>query len=247
MRHTKKILSLLLAVLMLTTTLFATGCDINAILNGLTGTTPESTTPEATTPENTTPEVTTSENTTPGTDTPVTPPSVFDGIEFSDPATVIPAAYALADGEVLEGPYTLKGKIISSDGYKAQYGDISVTIVVEGYEDFPLYCYQIKNDADKIDVGDTIAVQGKLKNYKGLIEFERPVMLAYEKGEVTPPDDNTSDYDAIKTDDPAVVIPMAYALATGATLDGTYTLKGQIIESDGLNAQYGDISVTFVV
>lgn len=254
MRHTKKILSLLLAVLMLSTTLFATGCEnvtsfVKGFVDGIIGeettpvedatTTPDvTTTPDATTP----PEVTTP-------DTPDTPntPSVFDGIEFSDPASVIPAAYALADGEVLEGPYTLKGKIISSDGYKAQYGDISVTIVVEGYEDFPIYCYQIKNDADKIDVGDTIAVQGKFKNYKGLIEFERPVMLAYEKGEVTPPDDSTSDYDAIETDDPAVLIPMAYALAKGATLDGIYTLKGQIIESDGLNAQYGDISVTFVV
>ena len=243
MKNQKRVLSLVLAVLMLTTMLFAASCNFNIQVGETTTPDEETTTPETTTPENTTPEATTPEQ----GDTP-TPPSVFDGIEFSDPATVIPAAYALQDGEIMEGPYTLKGKIISSDGYKAQYGDISVTIAVEGYEDFPLYCYQIKNDADKIDVGDIIAVQGKIKNYKGLIEFERPVMLAYEKGEVNTPDDgDTSDYDSVKTDDPAVVIPMAYALATGATLDGTYTLKGQIIESDGLNAQYGDISVTFVV
>ena len=269
MKDAKKILSLLLAILMLTTTLFATGCDlVNSLLEGASGmiTTPEATTPEenpsegttpeqdapevttpdVTTPETTTPETTTPENTTPGTIDPPTPPSVFDGIEFSDPAVVIPAAYALADNEVLECPFTLKGQIIESDGYNSQYGDISVTFVVEGYEDFPLYCYQIKNDADKIEVGDIIAVQGKIKNYKGTIEFERPIMLAYEKGEL-PPAPPASDYDDIQCDDPAVVIPLAYALATGAALDGTYTLKGQIVESDGYNSQYGDISVTIVV
>ena len=263
MRHTKKILSLLLALLMLATTLFATGCDVSSIINGflnnseetttaedVTSTpeasTPENTTPENTTPENTTPNATTPENTTPGTIDPPTPPSVFDGIEFSDPAVVIPQAYALANDAVMEGPFTLKGQIIESQGYNSQYGDISVTIVVEGYEDFPLFCYQIKNDADKIDVGDYIAVQGTIKNYKGTIEFERPVMLAYEKGEL-PPAPPSAGYDEIECDDPAVVIPQAYALATGATMEGSWTLKGQIIEAESYNSQYGDISVTFVV
>ena len=55
--------------------------------------------------------------------------------QLSDPATVIPAAYALQEDETLEGTYTLKGQIIESDGYNSKYGDISVTIVVEGYEE----------------------------------------------------------------------------------------------------------------
>jgi len=260
MRHNKRLLSLLLALLMLATTLFATGCDISSIINGTSNTTEETTTaedvtstPEETTPEGTTPEETTPEATTPPEDTtpePIIPeppvPSVFDDIEFSNPAIVIPQAFALASDEIMEGTWTLKGQIIASQGYNAQYGDISVTIVVEGYEDFPLFCYQIKNDADKIDVGDYIAVQGTIKNYKGTIEFERPVMLAYEKGEL-PPAPPSAGYDEIECDDPAVVIPQAYALATGATMEGSWTLKGQIIEVGEYNSQYGDISVTFVV
>lgn len=118
-------------------------------------------------------------------------PSPFDGIEFSDAATVIPAAYALATGAAMDGEYTLKGQIVESDGYNSQYGDISVTIAVEGYEDYPIYCYQIKNDADKIGLGDYIAVKGKIKNYQGTIEFERPTMLAYEEGTLAPSIDVT--------------------------------------------------------
>ena len=50
MNHSKKILSLLLAVLMLTTTLFTTGCNVNDLVNGIlagiTQTTPEEPTPD---------------------------------------------------------------------------------------------------------------------------------------------------------------------------------------------------------
>ena len=248
MRHTKRLLSLLLALLMLSTTLFATGCDVSSIINGFLNNSEETTTPEdvTSTPEATTPDNTTPDATTPEPPVIIDPPSVFDDIEFSDPAVVIPQAYALASGAVMEGTWTLKGQIIESQGFNAQYGDISVTIVVEGYEDFPLFCYQIKNDADKIEVGDYIAVQGTIKNYKGTIEFERPVMLAYEKGEL-PPDPPSEGYDEVVCDDPAVVIPQAYALASGAAMEGTWTLKGQIIEAESYNSQYGDISVTFVV
>ncbi len=160
----KRLLSLSLALLIVSTTLFASGCDIvNNFVGGLFNKNEETTLEETTPPE----------------------PSVFDGIEFSDAATVIPAAYALGADEVLEGTHTLKGKIISSDGYNAEYGDISVMIVVDGYENYPIYCYQIKKDADKLQVGDYIAVQGIIKNYKGSkVEFERPTLLAYEKAKV---------------------------------------------------------------
>ena len=92
--------------------------------------------------------------TTPEENNPPAKPSVFDGIAFDDPAIVLPKAYALEKGKTLEGTYTLMGQIIESNGYNAQYGDISVTIAIEGYEEYPIYCYQIKKDADKIGVGD---------------------------------------------------------------------------------------------
>ena len=91
MRHTKRSLSLLLVVLMLATTLFTSACN-GFQLPGSTTATEGETTPTQTTPENTTPEATTPEATTPTPTEPVTPPSVFDGIEFSDAAVVIPQA-----------------------------------------------------------------------------------------------------------------------------------------------------------
>ena len=196
MKNSKRILSLLMALLMLATTLLATGCNIIAKPNSETTevqTTTAETTPEGTTPAETTTEAPTETTTEAPTETTteapedITPPksSVFDGIEFDDPAVVIPAAYALGADQVLPGTYTLKGKIIASEGYNAQYNDISVTIVVDGYEDFPIFCYQIKKDADKLQVGDTIAVQGTIKNYQGKkVEFERPTLLAYEKATI---------------------------------------------------------------
>ena len=246
MRHTKRILSLLLAVLMLSTTLFATGCEtvtsfVKDFVDGIIG---EETTPVedvTTTPDTTTtPETTTPEETTPDQpDTPAIPPE-FEGVEFSDPAVVIPAAYALATGAYLDGTYTLKGQIIASDGYNSQYGDISVTIVVEGYEDYPFYCYQIKNDADKISVGDYIAVQGKIMNYKGKIEFEKPTMLAYKEGTLAPSIDITpkpgtglaEGYD---------VITIEQALEIAKIADGAITSRYYILAtiSTVTNAQYG--------
>ncbi len=167
MRHQRKILSALLALLIVSTTLFASGCDtVTSFFDTLLGKDPAGTT-------------------TAEPNVPPTPPSVFDGIAFSDPAVVLPAAYELGANEVLKGTHTLKGKIIASDGYNAEYNDISVTIVVDGYENYPIYCFQIKKDADKIQVGDYIAVQGTIKNYNGTkVEFERPTLLAYEKAKV---------------------------------------------------------------
>ena len=213
----------------------------------MTPNTPEEPTPEVTTPEVTTPEATTPEQTTPEQTTPDTP-DVFEGIEFSDPAVVLPAAYALAKGETLEGTYTLKGKITETGSFNAADKDMHVTIVVDGYEDYPLYCYFLKNCTPEVSVGDYVAVQGIIKNYNGTIEFERPNMIAHEDVVVPPSgDEDASSYDDIQTDDPAVVLPLAYALASGAYLDGTYTLKGQIIEAGSYNSQYGDISVTIAI
>lgn len=196
----KRLLSLLLTVLVLTTTLFASSCNIRGWVDELINAiNPEETTTE---PEKITPPA----------------PSVFDGIEFSDPAIVIPAAYALGADEILEGTHTLKGKIISSDGYNAEYNDISVTIVVDGYENYPIYCFQIKKDADKIQVGDTIAVQGTIKNYKGSkVEFERPTLLAYEKAVV-----NDSDYQEMSIAEARNAEKGAKVKVTGVVAQITY-------------------------
>ena len=82
----KRLLTLARALLLVATTLFASGCDMITSFIGNLINQGEETTPETTTPEPDAPQE----------------PSVFDGIEFSDPAVVIPAAYALATGATLE-------------------------------------------------------------------------------------------------------------------------------------------------
>ena len=165
----KRFLSLLLTILVLATTLFASGCDIASFVDSIFGT--NAPTEETTTkPEETTPPT----------------PSVFDGIEFSDPAQVIPAAYALAENAIMEGTWTLKGKIIEADAYNADSNDMCVTIVVEGYENYPLYCYYLKNCTPDVGLGDYVAVRGKIKNYSGTVEFDKPELLAYENGVLLP-------------------------------------------------------------
>ena len=105
---------------------------------------------------------------------------------------ILEAAYALATDATLPGTHTLKGQVISSEGYNATNEDICVTIVVDGFEQYPMYCYYVKgSDTSKIGLGDYITVQGTIKNYKGKVEFERPSLLTWEDGKLTPSIDVT--------------------------------------------------------
>ena len=92
----------------------------------------------------------------------------------TEPAAIVEAAYALADGTSLPQEATLTGAITSIDTeYSEQYGNITVTIAVAGKEDMPIMCYRLKGEgAATLAVGDTITVTGTLKNYKGTIEFD---------------------------------------------------------------------------
>ena len=111
-----------------------------------------------------------------------TPAEPADAVLTAAPSTpheIVDAAYALGEGEVLEGTYTLTGKIISVDtAYNATYSNITVTIVVEGRETKPIQCFRLKGTgADTLAVGDTITVTGSLKNYYGTIEFDQGCTL----------------------------------------------------------------------
>ena len=81
----------------------------------------------------------------------------------SDAESILNALYALADGESVTGTFTLTGKITALDSYN------NPTIVVEGFEDKPVYCYRlVVSNA----VGDTITVTATtMKNYGGTYEF----------------------------------------------------------------------------
>ena len=104
------------------------------------------------------------------------------------------AAYGLAEGETLEGTYTLEGVIASiDDGFNPQYNNITVTIIVGDMSDKPIKCYRMKGEgADTLKKGDTITVTGTLKNYYGAIEFDTGCTLdAVVPGPEVEPEDPT--------------------------------------------------------
>ena len=108
------------------------------------------------------------------------------------PTEIVDAAYALANNAYLDGEFTLTGTVTVIGTYNAQYGDMCLTMVVEGREDKPMECYWLKGvQAGQILVGDTVTVKGKIKNYNGTIEFERPTLEAHVEGEGhLPPDES---------------------------------------------------------
>ncbi len=91
-------------------------------------------------------------------------------------AEILAAAFALEDGKAFLAPCTLTGKVLRIDtAYDEQYGNVTVTIDVEGKE---LMCYRLTGEeAAIVAEGDTITVTGTIKNYKGTIEFDAKCTL----------------------------------------------------------------------
>jgi hypothetical protein len=151
---------------------------------------------------------------------------------------LIDAAYALKKGEVMRGTHTLTGKIIRIDTpYSSQFGNISVTIVAEGLEDKPMYCYRLVNGkdvdyVDKLAVGDTITVTGKIKNYddgsseNGVVEFDQNTTLdSYTVGEHSGEQGG---------DDPTPMTEATLYSFNGSPSDAMFTVNG-----------YGDGNITY--
>lgn len=105
-------------------------------------------------------------------------------------ADILNTLYALADGETATGTYTLTGEITALDSWN------NPTIVVEGFEDKPVYCYKLVVDKA---VGDVITVTATtLKNFGGTYELmnctlvenggnEQPSTPTYTAPEVNKP------------------------------------------------------------
>lgn len=85
---------------------------------------------------------------------------------------IIAAAFALGNGESLEGTYSLTGEVTEIvTAYNSSNKNITVNMKVKG--DKIVQCYRMKADsADSPKVGDVITVTGSLKNYKGTVEFD---------------------------------------------------------------------------
>jgi len=125
--------------------------------------------------------------------------------------------------------------------YDSYYKNVTVTIEVEGYPDYPMMCYRMKGTgADTVKVGDTITVTGKIKNYNGTIEYDAGCTLdKLVKGEGTTVEMPTT---------PEEILKAAYALEKGKSLPAACKLTGVITKVDTpYSDQYKNVTVTIVV
>ena len=111
-------------------------------------------------------------------------------IEFDKGCTVLPygsakdvrtllSAYTLEEGLAMDKAVTLTGVIHKiPTPYSDQYKNITVDMTVAGLVDLPIECYRLSGEgAEGLAIGDTITVTGIIKNYKGLIEFDKGCTL----------------------------------------------------------------------
>ena len=146
---------------------------------------------------------------------------------------VLDAAYKLEDGVAMTAPTALAGEIVAIDTpWSDEYKNITVTIVCDGKTEQPVMCYRLSGEgADKLAVGDKIAVYGTIKNYKGTIEFDKGCkLIPYEAAAM------------------ARTVLAAYTLEDGLAMDGAETLTGVISSIDTpWSDEYKNITVTIVV
>ena len=94
---------------------------------------------------------------------------------------ILAAAYSLKSGETLSGTYTLTGTVTNVKTTGTD--EACLTFVVEGYSQYPMYCYWLKGTgAGTLTVGDEITVSGTIKNYNGTVEFDHPNLISYNGG-----------------------------------------------------------------
>ena len=166
-----------------------------------------------------------------------------DAIEApTDPGQILKDAYALADGASLPYQTTLTGTVTAITApYDANYGNISVEIVVDGYTQYPILCYRLKGDGvEDIAIDDLITVTGMIKNYKGTIEFDTGCMMLDRVSGGGTAQKPSDDADKILAD--------LGKLGYGDSLPYIATLTGTIYSVDRpYDPNYGNITVTMIV
>lgn len=131
------------------------------------------------------------------------------------PAEILNALYGLADGETLTGSYTLTGKITELDSYN------NPTIVVEGFEDKPVYCYKLVVDKA---VGDVITVTATtLKNFGGTYELMNCTLV--ENGD-NQGGNTTESKVPVVVDAPVVGTAYKFALVHGGLNNAIHYITG---------------------
>ncbi len=150
--------------------------------------------------------------------------------EVVDQTALVKAAYALADGGKLDYPAVMTGVITAiPSAWSDEYGNITVDMEVEGKL---IEAYRLVGEGAKdLAIGDQITVVGIIKNYKGLIEFDKGCVLVPNNA-----------YHSVKN------ALSAYKLADGAAQEVSKTITGTIATIDtAYSAEYKNITVTIVV
>ena len=145
---------------------------------------------------------------------------------------IVLSAYLLADGEYLPKTARLAGVITDIPTvYSEQYGNITVNIQILAMADNIIQCYRLSGEgcAD-LKVGDLITVEGSIKNYKGTIEFDKPVLVGM--GDIP---------------DQSATLDPAFLLADGEAMKGAQVLVGTIESIPTVySEQYGNITVNII-
>ncbi len=141
---------------------------------------------------------------------------------LTTPEEILNALYNLADGEELSGSFTLTGKITALDSHS------NPTIVVEGFEDKPVYCYYLRVTNA---VNDVITVKAtKMKNYDGTYEFMDCELVTEDVGGGDP----------VVTPTTVTTIPEALT----AAVDTNVVVTGTVVSiRDAYNSEHNNISV----
>ncbi len=159
----------------------------------------------------------------------------------NDAAIIAEAAHTLKAGQSFANEVTLTGIVTEAEEYSTEHQNITITMLVEGKK---IDAYRlVGSGAETLAKGYTVTVKGILTNYQGTIQFAQACEIV---GDVIPGDE--SNLPETPTMTPAEIIDAAYALAEGASLDGTYTLTGKITKIDTpYDSGYKNISVTIAV
>lgn len=172
--------------------------------------------------------------------------SYTGAVTYDTPEAIVNAAYDLKEGERLTSVlyrYTLAGKVTEiHTPYDEATETVSVFFVIEGMEDKPILCSNMRSvlsdvGIDAVKAGDTVTVTGILMNYQGTVQFAfecemegyvpaKPPVVIYETDEE--------------------ILGAAYGLAEGETLsDGhPYQLSGVVlsVDADGsVTIQVGEL------
>lgn len=156
---------------------------------------------------------------------------ILDGMSYEQ---IVDAAYTLEQGAALEDTYRLFGTVTAiNTAWSDQYKNITVTIQVGDMADKLIQCYRLCGEGcEALKEGDQITVEGKLKNYKGTIEFDSGCALI-GMGEVK---------------SQKAILDAAYALDEGGAMTAPTALEGEIVAiPTEWSDQYQNITVNIVV